>query len=89
MTGVAGLLENFSYYYEKILIQSSNCLVLPHQRNKLYELYRMAEAFYHNVLEEAGLTQTERKELNEKFASLTRLVVQIQEGFGDWGLQAV
>lgn len=89
MTGVSGLIENFAHYYVMILMQSRGCPLLAHQRNGLYELYRMAAAFYGNLLKETGLTSAMRSDLDEKFADLTEVIRQIQTSAGDRELQAV
>lgn len=89
MTGVTGLLENFFYYYERILIQSTNTGLAPHQRNRLYERYRMAEAFYICVLKDPELTLPERQELEKRFRRLTDIVRNVQRCSGDTELQAM
>lgn len=89
MRGAAGLQENFNHYYKMIMERDEAYPVTSFQRNRLYEQFRMAEAFYHSMVREPSLSANERTALDTQFAVLREHILRIQQRAGDFDLQAV
>lgn len=89
MKGLAGLLENFAYYYERIVERQASHSLTPFQRNCIYEYYRMAEAFYESAMRESSLSNAQRIDLQTRFEILNDRIRRVQQGAGDIDLRAV
>jgi hypothetical protein len=87
--GAAGLQENFNHYYRKIMERNEAYPMTSFQRNRLYEQFRMAEAFYHSLVREPSLSTNERTILENQFTVLREQILRIQQRAGDFDLRAV